>query len=66
MLCDNTKVAVRETRGGSYVQNNYVKVIGLVFGALSVWEEKIILGTSMATCCDLPEALKKILKIIVK
>ena len=55
-------MAVRETRGGSYVQNNYVKVIGLVFGALSVWEEKIILGTSVATCCDLPEALKKILE----
>ena len=55
-------MAVRETRGGSYVQNNYVKVIGLVFGALSVWEEKIILGTSVAMCCDLPEALKKILK----
>ena len=36
MLHDNTKVAVRETRGGSYVQNNHVKVIGLVFGALSV------------------------------
>ena len=51
-------MAVRETRGGSYVQNNCVKVIGLVFGALSVWEEK----TSVATCCDLPEALKKILK----
>ena len=38
VLRDNTKMVVRETRGGSCAQNNYVKVIGLVFGALSVWE----------------------------
>ena len=55
MLRDNTKMVVRETGGGSYAQNNYVKVIGLVFGALSVGEEKIILATSVATCCDLPD-----------
>ena len=49
MLRDNTNVAVRETRGGSYVQNNYVKVIGFVFHALSVMGGKIILGTSVVT-----------------
>ena len=42
-----------------------ITAIGLVFGALSVWEEKIILGRIVLTCCDLPEALKKIVKCLM-